>query len=76
MTPDRSPILAKTPISGLYVNCGWGTGGFQGNAWFPVMCLPILLPGMNRTKLTPVLRWNVFRHGRLIDEAAAAAVAH
>ena len=29
MTPDRSPIIAKTPVPGLYVNCGWGTGGFK-----------------------------------------------
>ena len=28
-TPDRSPIIAKTPVPGLYVNCGWGTGGFK-----------------------------------------------
>ncbi len=31
-TPDRSPIIAKTPVPGLYVNCGWGTGGLQGDA--------------------------------------------
>ena len=29
VTPDRSPIIGKTPISGLFVNCGWGTGGFK-----------------------------------------------
>src|SRR5271165_5173320 len=29
MTPDRSPILGTTPVTGLYVNCGWGTGGFK-----------------------------------------------
>ena len=29
-TPDASPILGKTPVDGLYVNCGWGTGGFKG----------------------------------------------
>jgi len=29
VTPDRSPIIAKTPVKGLYVNCGWGTGGFK-----------------------------------------------
>jgi sarcosine oxidase subunit beta len=29
VTPDRSPILSKTPVPGLYVNCGWGTGGFK-----------------------------------------------
>ncbi|HTB42038.1 MAG TPA: sarcosine oxidase subunit beta family protein, partial [Acetobacteraceae bacterium] len=29
VTPDRSPIIARTPVPGLYVNCGWGTGGFK-----------------------------------------------
>ena len=29
VTPDRSPIVGKTPLQGLYVNCGWGTGGFK-----------------------------------------------
>ena len=29
VTPDRSPIIAKTPVPGLFVNCGWGTGGFK-----------------------------------------------
>jgi sarcosine oxidase, subunit beta len=29
VSPDRSPIIAKTPVPGLYVNCGWGTGGFK-----------------------------------------------
>ena len=29
MTPDRSPIIGKTPVPGLFVNCGWGTGGFK-----------------------------------------------
>ena len=29
MTGDRSPIIGTTPVEGLYVNCGWGTGGFK-----------------------------------------------
>src|SRR3972149_326717 len=29
VTPARSPIIGKTPVEGLYVNCGWGTGGFK-----------------------------------------------
>ncbi len=29
VTPDRSPIIAKTSIPGLFINCGWGTGGFK-----------------------------------------------
>ena len=27
--PDASPIISKTPIEGLYLNAGWGTGGFK-----------------------------------------------
>jgi len=27
VTPDRSPIIGKTPVDGLYVNCGWGWFG-------------------------------------------------
>ena len=29
MTPDGSPIIDKTPIDGLYLNCGWCYGGFK-----------------------------------------------
>src|SRR5260370_9575237 len=29
VSPDASPILGLTPIENLYINCGWGTGGFQ-----------------------------------------------
>src|SRR5207237_9823672 len=29
MTGDRSPIIGKTDVEGLYVNCGWGTGGVK-----------------------------------------------
>ena len=27
--PDASPIIGPTPVDGLYINCGWGTGGFE-----------------------------------------------
>ena len=27
---DSSPIIGATPVPGLYINCGWGTGGFKG----------------------------------------------
>lgn len=29
MSPDGSPIIDKTPIGGLYLNCGWCYGGFK-----------------------------------------------
>ena len=34
--PDASPIIGPTPIDGLFLNCGWGTGGFKatpGSGW-------------------------------------------
>src|SRR5439155_19810960 len=34
--PDASPIVGPTPIDALYLNCGWGTGGFKatrGRGW-------------------------------------------
>jgi sarcosine oxidase subunit beta len=75
VTPDRSPILSKTDVPGLYVNCGWGTGGFKatpgsGNlfAWTIARDEP--------HKINAPFRLDRFRDGALIDEAAAAAVAH
>lgn len=29
MTPDGSPIIDKSHIDGLYINCGWCYGGFK-----------------------------------------------
>jgi sarcosine oxidase subunit beta len=75
VTPDRSPIVAKTAVPGLYVNCGWGTGGFKatpgsGNlfAWTMAKDAP--------HRINAPFTIERFRDGYLIDEAAAAAVAH
>ena len=75
VTPDRSPILAKTPVPGLYVNCGWGTGGFKatpGAAHLLAWTIAHDAPHPINAPFT-IER---FRDGNLIDEAAAAAVAH
>jgi sarcosine oxidase, subunit beta len=75
VTPDRSPILGKTPIKGLYVNCGWGTGGFKATPGAG----DLLAYTMAKDEPHPInAPYNLdrFRNGRLIDEAAAAAVAH
>jgi len=29
VAPDASPIIGPTPVRDLFVNCGWGTGGFK-----------------------------------------------
>jgi sarcosine oxidase, subunit beta len=75
VTPDRSPILGKTPVQGLYVNCGWGTGGFKATPGAG----DLLAYTMAKDEPHPInAPYNLdrFRNGRLIDEAAAAAVAH
>ena len=75
VTPDRSPILAKTPVKGLYVNCGWGTGGFKATPGSGhVFAHTIARDEPHRINAPFTLER--FRTGRLIDEAAAAAVAH
>ncbi|MFG1360373.1 sarcosine oxidase subunit beta family protein [Xanthobacter pseudotagetidis] len=75
VTPDRSPIIGKTPVPGLYVNCGWGTGGFKATPG----AAHVLAHTIARDEPHPVnapFTLDRFRTGRLIDEAAAAAVAH
>ena len=75
VTPDRSPILAKTPISGLYVNCGWGTGGFKATPGSGHVFAHTIARDEPH-KINAGFTLERFRNGRLIDEAAAAAVAH
>jgi sarcosine oxidase subunit beta len=75
VTPDRSPIIGRTPVPGLYVNCGWGTGGFKatpGSAHVFAWTIARDEPHPINAPFT-IER---FRDGLLIDEAAAAAVAH
>jgi sarcosine oxidase subunit beta len=75
VTPDRSPILAKTPVKGLYVNCGWGTGGFKATPGSG----HVFAHTIARDEPHPInapFTIERFRDGVLIDEAAAAAVAH
>jgi sarcosine oxidase, subunit beta len=75
VTPDRSPILAKTPVKGLYVNCGWGTGGFKATPGSGHVFAHTIARDEPHSINAP-FTLERFRGGRLIDEAAAAAVAH
>ena len=74
VTGDRSPILSKTPVDGLFVNCGWGTGGFKaipGSGWGMAE-----LMAKGHSPLTAAYGMERFREGRFIDESVAAGVAH
>ena len=75
VTPDRSPIIARTPVPGLYVNCGWGTGGFKATPG----SAHLFAHTIARDEPHPInapFTIERFSEGNLIDEAAAAAVAH
>jgi len=72
---DSSPIIGRSPVPGLYLNCGWGTGGFKAipaGGWTLAHTIahdtthPLAAPfGLDR-----------FERGALIDEAAASGIAH
>ena len=74
-TPDRSPILSKTPVPGLFVNCGWGTGGFKATPGSGHVFAHLLATG-EPNKIAAPFSLDRFRTGALINEATAAAVAH
>jgi sarcosine oxidase subunit beta len=74
-TPDRSPIIGLTPVPGLFVNCGWGTGGFKATPGSGQVFAATIARGEPH-KLAVPFGLDRFVSGRLIDEAAAAAVAH
>ena len=75
VTPDRSPIIGRTPVPGLYVNCGWGTGGFKATPGSGHVFAATLARDEPHPIAAP-FTLDRFVTGRLIDEAAAAAVSH
>ncbi len=75
VTIDRSPIITKTDIENLYFNCGWGTGGFKATPGSGHVFAHSLANGEMHPFAAP-FALNRFHSGALIDEGAAAAVAH
>jgi sarcosine oxidase subunit beta len=75
ITPDTSPIMGLTPVRNLYINCGWGTGGYKAiPAGGDTMAQTIV-----EDKAHPLIRTfdlARFERGALIDEGAASGVAH
>jgi sarcosine oxidase, subunit beta len=73
--PDASPILSTTPMENLFLNCGWGTGGFKAtpaSGWVFADLVANGKPG----ELAAPFSLDRFTSGALIDEHGAAAVAH
>ncbi|MDJ0607423.1 MAG: sarcosine oxidase subunit beta family protein [Kiloniellales bacterium] len=73
--PDASAIISKTPVDGIFINCGWGTGGFKatpGSGWVFAHTIAKDEPH----PLNAAFSLDRFTGGYLIDEHGAAAVAH
>ena len=72
---DYSPIIGPAPVQGMYLNCGWGTGGFKAipaGGW----TLAHLLATGRHHEMSAPFDLARFTQGRLIDEAAGAGIAH
>ena len=44
VSPDACPIIGQTDVKNLYINCGWGTGGYKatpGSGWVPLKDLKL-----------------------------------
>jgi sarcosine oxidase subunit beta len=75
IVPDSSPILGPTPVSNLHINCGWGTGGFKAIPAGGLVLAHSLATGRPHP-LAHKFGLDRFRSNRLVDEAAAAGIAH
>ena len=75
IAPDSSPILGETPVPGLLINCGWGTGGFKAIPVGGFVLAHHLATGKAHDLAAP-FGLGRFAKGALIDEAAASGIAH
>ncbi|MDB5364211.1 MAG: sarcosine oxidase subunit beta family protein [Rhodospirillales bacterium] len=72
---DSSPIIDRTSVPGLYINCGWGTGGFKAipaGGW----TFAHTIAHDDPHPLAKPFGFARFTSGAMIDEAAAAGIAH
>jgi sarcosine oxidase subunit beta len=72
---DSSPIIGRTPLKNLYINCGWGTGGFKAVPVGGWTFAHVLATGKDHELAEP-FQLDRFNTGRLIDEAAGSGIAH
>ncbi|OZM72274.1 sarcosine oxidase subunit beta [Amycolatopsis antarctica] len=75
VSPDASPIVGLTPVDGLYLNCGWGTGGFKATPGVGD-CFAHTVATNKPHPYNEPFTLERFTTGALVDEHGAAAVAH
>jgi sarcosine oxidase subunit beta len=62
-------------VDNLYINCGWGTGGFKAIPAGGLLLAHSLATGRTHP-LAERFGLDRFRSNRLVDEGAAAGIAH
>ncbi|MEL6208267.1 MAG: FAD-dependent oxidoreductase, partial [Pseudomonadota bacterium] len=75
VVPDSSPVIGPAGPEGLYVNCGWGTGGFKAIPAGGWLLAHLMATGAHHEISRP-FDLSRFAEGRLIDEAAGSGIAH
>ena len=75
VVPDSSPIIGPAPTKGIFLNCGWGTGGFKAIPAGGTLLAHLLATGAHHEISRP-FDLSRFAAGRLIDEAAGSGIAH
>jgi sarcosine oxidase subunit beta len=75
VAPDASPIIGRLPVEGLYLNGGWGTGGFKATPGAGHVFAHTIAHDEPHPLAQP-FALDRFTTGALIDEHAAAAVSH
>ena len=73
--PDASPIISKTPVSGFYINGGWGTGGWKATPGSGHAFADLVARDEPNAIAAP-FTLERFTTGALVAEHGAAAVAH
>jgi len=75
ISPDASPIIGRLPVAGLYLNGGWGTGGFKATPGAGHVFAHTIARDSPHPLAAP-FALERFTSGALIDEHGAAGVAH
>jgi sarcosine oxidase subunit beta len=75
VTPDASPIVGHTRYENVFVNAGWGTGGFKATPGIGWCFAHTIAHGTPHPYVAP-FSLDRFTTGALVDEHGAAAVAH
>ena len=73
MSMDGSPIIDRTPVDGLYLNCGWCYGGFKATPASGWCFAHLIATRRAASRSTRAYRLDRFATGALIDERGAGA---